>query len=159
MIVQYLNHCNRNVSNVKTVLDFGCGTGVLGDHIRRHCKGITVTSYDPSIPGLDKIPKGNFDAIISVDVLEHVEPGDIAETLEWMRTHTLRQLHHIDCNDTKDRLPDGRDVHLIIKEPEWWEVQVCPPACGFQIMQKHVHDKFKKGRFRRSCTFIIERQG
>jgi len=160
MVVNYLNHCNRRITrNVQRVLDFGCGTGTLGDHIREHCAGIEVVSYDPSVRGLDSLPTGEFDAIVSVDVLEHVEPNDLDATLAWMRERTLRQLHHIDCNDTKDRLPDGRDVHLIIQEPEWWEPRLAPPASGLQVMERHVHDKFKKGRFRRSCTFIVERQG
>lgn len=158
-VVRYINKANQKQRNITSVLDFGCGTGTLTEYIRGNCPGVMVYQYDPSIRGIDKLRDEQYDLIVSVDVLEHVEPQNLAETLAWMNEHTHRQVHHIDCNDTKDRLPDGRDVHLIIQEPEWWEPRVAPPATGMQVMERHVHDKFKKGRFRRSCTFVIERQG
>lgn len=147
--------------DIQTVLDFGCGAGTLRPFILETAsRTIDVIEYDPSVAGKDKIPTGTFDAIVTTDVLEHIEPQSLDETLEWMRTHAPRQFHHIDCNDTHKRLPDGRDVHLIIQEPDWWEAKLIPPAHGWIVMEKHVHDKRKRGRYpRRSCTFIIERQG
>ena len=159
-IVRWLNKQKR----IHYVLDFGCGTGTLGEFVRAEQKrgflrnDITWHEYDPSIDGKDVLPTGEYDAIVSVDVLEHVEPGSINETLEWVRAHCDRQYHHIDCNETKDRLPDGRDVHLIVERPEWWEQKLLPPAHGWTLMERHVHDKRKRGRFpRTSCTFILER--
>lgn len=161
-LVRYLNKHTAVVE----VLDFGCGTGALGKHLRSLQeagvlrKGVVIHEYDPSVAGKDKIPERSFDLIVSLDVMEHIEPQSLQETLEWIREHSDRQYHHIDCNETKDRLPDGRDVHLIVREPEWWEQVLIPPAHGWQIMERHVHDKRKRSRFpRRSCTFIIERQG
>jgi SAM-dependent methyltransferase len=158
-VVRYINKHDE----IHTVLDFGCGTGTLGDYVRQHCPGVRVVSYDPSIPGIDTIdPTILFDLIVSVDVLEHVEPKDLATTIAWMRSNSQRQFHHIDCNETNSRLPDGRDVHLIVKPPEWWEAQLSytEVADGWNIMERHVHDKRKRSRFpRTSCTFIFERQG
>jgi SAM-dependent methyltransferase len=152
--------------HIKDVLDFGCGTGALGKWLRQNQeagtlrKDITIHEYDPSVDGKDVIPTRSFDLIVSLDVLEHVEPDDLAETLGWMRDRAPRQYHHIDCNSTEDRLPDGRDVHLIVETPEWWEDQLLSPDHGWITIERHVHDKRKRGRFpRRSCTFIIERQG
>ena len=149
---------------ITDVLDFGCGTGQLGIHLRQHQdagilrKNITIHEYDPSVPGKDTIPERTYDCIISLDVLEHVEPDSIAETMEWLLSKAPRQYHHIDCNETNDKLPDGRDVHLLVREPKWWESTVVKP--GWVIVERHVHDKRKRGRFpRRSCTFVIERQG
>jgi len=151
---------------IKDILDFGCGTGALGDHLRRMQDAavlrpdIIIHEYDPSVVGKDDIPTRTYDLIVSLDVLEHVEPVSIDETLAWMRDHSVRQYHHIDCNETKDRLPDGRDVHLLVREPDWWEDKLIPAAHGWIVMERHVHDKRTKDRYpRRSCTFIIERQG
>lgn len=166
-LIRYLNKHTA----IKTVLDFGCGTGMLGQHIRQYQdagllrKDIVWYEYDPSVDGKDELPPlgeaaVRYDLIVSLDVMEHIEPQSLDATLLWIRNNSDRQYHHIDCNETRDRLPDGRDVHLIVQEPDWWERKLVPPAYGWQIMERHVHDKRKRSRFpRRSCTFIIERQG
>lgn len=143
----------------RTILDFGCGAGTLRPYLQDSLPyDAEIVEYDPSVPGKDTVPTQVFDAIITTDVLEHIEPVSLDDTLGWIREHSLRQYHHIDCNETKDRLPDGRDVHLIVQEPEWWEQQLVVP--GWLLMERHVHDKRKKSRFpRRSCTFVLERQG
>lgn len=154
------DHIVRYISKhpgITSVLDFGCGIGVLKDFVSARVeRPLSWYEYDPSIPGKDTEPTHTFDLILTVDVLEHIEPESLDETLTWVATHSLRQFHHIDCNDTKDRLSDGRDVHLIIQPPKWWELQLVDR--GFTIMERHVHDKRKRGRFpRTSCTYILER--
>jgi hypothetical protein len=75
---------------------------------------LEIVEYDPGIPGKDILPDRNFEMIISSDVLEHVEPECIDETIAWMQAHTTRFLyHHIACDPAGITLPDGRNVHLI----------------------------------------------
>lgn len=77
-----------------TILDFGCGTGFL---LRRLAKFYDVTGYDVSLhaasaakknlpdltfyAGIEQIPKAFFSGIVSLHVLEHVEPTSLPSVL------------------------------------------------------------------------------
>ena len=153
-IVRWLN----KQTTIQTVLDFGCGTGTLGAYVRREVlRPLKWSEYDPSVEGKDTIPTDRFDAIISVDVLEHIEPVSLDATLGWIRDHSRRQYHHVDCNETNDRLPDGRDVHLIVRPPEWWRDRLAVP--GWTLMEYHEHHKRKRGRYPRTSTTVIVERG
>ena len=112
----------ERVRQAKTVLDFGCGTGSLARYIRAHApREIEVFEYDPSVPGKDTIPDRKFDMIVSTDVMEHIEPESLNETLRWLHNHAeMAMLHVIACGPTNRKLPDGRDVHLIQQPISWW---------------------------------------
>jgi hypothetical protein len=154
-IARYINRHEAIVS----VLDFGCGMGVLKEFIAtRVPRPLDWYEYDPSIEGKDTVPRGNFDLILTVDVMEHIEPISLESTLGWIADHSTRQFHHIDCNDTNHMLDDGRDVHLIVKPPAWWVAQLTAQVGGgFSLTERHVHDKLKRGRVRQSCTLILEK--
>lgn len=156
-LVRYLNK-HKNITHI---LDFGCGTGQLKTYLLGRTDlraGIEIHEYDPSVPGKDKIEPYLYDLIVTLDVLEHIEPESLDETLAWIREHSLRQWHHVDCNDGGgNKLADGRDVHLIIEEPEWWYAQL--DREGWRMMHWDVHIKSKRGRFRKSTTLVFERQG
>lgn len=80
----------------KTLLDYGCGKGAqwkLGaiphsppDFDPAAFLGVTVTNFDPGVPGVDiKPPEGSkFDGVICVDVLEYVPDADIVRILDEM---------------------------------------------------------------------------
>jgi len=153
-------------TQIVSVLDFGCGTGVMGEVVRLHQangllrKDVVIHDYDPSVPGKDVIPTGQFDMIMSCDVMEHIEPESLDETLAWQRDHCkYTMFHHIDCNETRDRLPDGRDVHLIVQPPEWWQAKYASPQWNLQ--QRTILEKYKAGRLlpRTSVTLILDRRG
>ena len=145
---------------IVTVLDFGSGAGTLKRHIEQHLlrrvdDPVTVFEYDPSVPGKATLPNTMFDLIVTTDVMEHVERESLDETLDWIAEHSRRQFHHIDCNDTEDRLPDGRDVHLIVRPPHWWESYLNREGWT-QTYAASIRQR-KRGRSRSSCTFIYER--
>ncbi len=157
-LVKYLN----KHANIKDVLDFGCGTGSLKVHLTRLQQtgvlreGITIHEYDPSRSDVDKLPTRTFDLIISLDVLEHVEPEELSNTLQWMAEHAPRQYHHIDCNDGGgNKLPDGRDVHLIIEPPDWWYDRFAQEFHDYKFMEVHVHHLRRRKRFPRTSTTVI----
>jgi hypothetical protein len=57
---------------------------------------------------------------MSTDVLEHVEPVYLEETLKFLSTKSRYIYHQIACSPAKLILPDGRNAHLIIEGQEWW---------------------------------------
>jgi SAM-dependent methyltransferase len=156
-LVKYLNKHDL----ITSVLDFGCGTGSLKYYLNARTdlrSGIVIDEYDPSIDEYDELPDKHYDLIVTLDVLEHVEPESLDETLAWIDEHSLRQYHHIDCNDGGgDKLADGRDVHLIIEPPSWWVIKVSRD--GWRVMRWDRHSVWKRGRYRTSTTIIKERQG
>jgi len=90
-------------SQVKTIVDFGCGTGVLLDECSKHAErvyGVDLVLDSAKLLkkewGLDKvtlmtppeaatqIAPGSVDVILAAEVLEHIEP--LEPTLEQFRT-------------------------------------------------------------------------
>ena len=109
-----------DTGKVKSLLDFGCGQGYMSDTIRKEYPDIKLYSYDPVTNPIllpDKV-----DMIISSDVLEHIEPELLQETLEDLFNRVTKyQYHLIACHPAKKILQDGRNAHLIVEQPKWWK--------------------------------------
>jgi 2-polyprenyl-3-methyl-5-hydroxy-6-metoxy-1,4-benzoquinol methylase len=104
-----------------SILDFGCGKGRLVHRLREDYPDMSITGYDPGNREFDESLDGRLvDLLISTDVLEHVEPEHINQTLEYL-SHRSRYIYHlIALSPAKLILPDGRNAHLIQESPEWW---------------------------------------
>ena len=154
-IVRWLN----KRKDITSVLDFGCGIGTLGKYVQgeRGIDGdIEWHEYDPSIPGKDTLPDRMFDAIVTTDVMEHIEPESLDGTLDWLCEHAAHwQFHHIDCNLNAKHLPDGRSVHLIVKPMTWWESTIVLP--GWKLVYRSSIQQLKRSRMRGSGTIIVGR--
>ncbi len=110
--------------NVSSILDFGCGKGLLVESLKKEFPHIKVYGYDPSDTDKNTLPE-NVDMIISFDVLEHIEPHFINDTLINLKTICNKVMHHvIACHPAKRILEDGRNAHLIVESPEWWKVKI-----------------------------------
>jgi len=108
-----------------SILDFGCGHGALMASICQAYPNIVVAGYDPGNPKHNQIPKRSFDAVVSADVFEHVEPEHLASTLQIISSKILSAgWFRIACYPAKKHLPDGRNAHLIVESPDWWREQL-----------------------------------
>lgn len=106
----------------KTLIDYGCGKGLLKAKAEMH--GFRVTEYDPGIPGKDKLPDP-ADMVACLDVIEHLEPECLNEVLVDISNRAVKgALLVIALYPSGTRLPDGRDSHLIIEPPEWWDARL-----------------------------------
>jgi hypothetical protein len=106
--------------NVKSILDFGCGKGLVVDALKEKYPKLEVYGYDPANIDFTFFPE-NVDMIFSTDVLEHIEPELLEETLIELGNKTNKVMYHlIACHPAKKYLADGRNAHLIIEQPEWW---------------------------------------
>lgn len=104
----------------KTILDYGCGKGTLKTKLSKVCPELKVFEYDPGIIGKDSLPK-EADLVVCTDVLEHIEPYMIVNVLKHIRSLSLKGTYFvISCRAANMVLSDGRNAHLIIKNPEWW---------------------------------------
>lgn len=156
-VTKFLNSKVR----VKSLLDFGSGQGSmklwLDEYLTTKVRNnLEIFEYDPGIPGKDILPSKQFDLIISSDVLEHVEPEMIDETIAWMQSHSDRFLyHHIACDPAGITLPDGRNVHLITEDLKWWMKKFT--HSDWQWMEARDCWQQKRGYFRRHCHIRLDK--
>lgn len=123
-----------------TILDFGCGKGNLVDTLQEKYPFRNIHGFDPANPDFD-IPLKKVDMIVSTDVLEHIEPNLIDETLKEIYDHSKFVYHLISCAPAKLILPDGRNAHLIQQTPTWWKQKFI--SLGYKIVKEH-YVEFKK---------------
>jgi hypothetical protein len=148
---------------IKSVLDFGAGQQSLGRYIAEHSeyakrKGLVWTDFDPGIAGIDdpSVLEGRYDLVISSDVLEHVEPEQVAGTLEQLRRCARRaQYHHIACEPCGLILPDGRNAHLSVHSPEQWREWL--EVDGWKVQYWCNELERKRGELRRACKILLEK--
>lgn len=119
----------------RTLLDYGSGKGqqYLPMTVRHNSGqewpsiqaywGVeSVTCYDPSYEPFSQLPVGQFDGVISTDVLEHCPEEDIPWILDEMFRFSRRFIFaNVACYPAKKRLPSGENAHCTIKPFAWWE--------------------------------------
>ena len=118
-----------------TLLDYGCGKGLLyeprplpvpGEGV---FEGVIdywdideVRCYDPSYDRYSALPEGQFDGVISTDVLEHCMEDDIPWIVEEMFSYATRFVYAaIACYPAMATLPTGENAHTTVRPPEWWD--------------------------------------
>lgn len=110
------------VIGARSVLDYGCGQGTLRQHAEKEFSKdiIRVSEYDPGIRGKDHLPKP-AQMIVCTDVLEHIEPDLIDNVLKHQFALAERGAFFvIALRPARETLPDGRNAHLLIRQPQWW---------------------------------------
>lgn len=134
--------------NVKSIVDFGCGKGLVTKQLQAEYPQIDICGHDPSLD--TKLPD-KVDMIFSKDVLEHIEPERLEQVLSDLYQRTGKaQYHLIACHKAIHYLSDGRNAHLIIETPDWW--QRLFRALGFRIVQESVEGDIKHPRGRESIA-------
>lgn len=103
---------------IKTILDYGCGKGALKPFLE--ADGHVVDEYDPGIPGKDSIPRGHYDLVVCIDVLEHLEPDTVEANLLEMSILGDELFLIVDTVPAKKVLPDGRNAHLTVRDKDFW---------------------------------------
>lgn len=148
-----------------TILDYGCGKGVLGEYIVKNCsRELSWTNYDPGMPEYDTLPKGTFDLVITTDVLEHIEEESLPIVLKQLAERTGKLLYNdIACYLTGSIFMEGpykgRDMHLTVEPPTWWREQLRVMELYEHSFEYTVNEMMKKGapRIKTRCTLIHER--
>ena len=121
-----------------SVMDFGCGKGALIAGIKELHPKIVSEGYDPGNPEFATLPDRTFDAVVSTDALEHVEPTYLDQTLRMISSKMDRcGFFRIACYPAKKKLPDGRNAHLIVESPEWWRTKI-ETVMGVRIVWEEI---------------------
>ena len=99
-----------------SILDYGCGKG----KISKLRPNLPIRNYDPAIPEFSDLP-GPADLVICLDVMEHIELECLDEVLFHIESLIKKVgLISVSTRLAQKSLPDGRNAHLIVEEPEWW---------------------------------------
>ena len=118
----------------KTVLDYGCGNGLMKPKLAELMPELTVYEFDPAIPGKDVLPDISPDILASIDVMENIEPDYLTNVLETMAGLSPKcVVLLISTRPANKTLADGRNAHLIVQPAEWWLARLAP---YFQLAQR-----------------------
>lgn len=114
----------------KNLLDYGCGKGYqyLARRLHEKWGGLLPTCYDIGVRQLQEKPIGQFDGVLSTDVLEHIEEQDLPAILDELIGYVADRGQEnaflflsIACRPSKKNpLPGGTNAHVTIKHPDWW---------------------------------------
>jgi hypothetical protein len=132
-------------TGAKAVLDYGCGKGLLyREHDLKLPDGSTTPSvreywnvehihlYDPGVEEFAQRPDGQFDGVVSTDVLEHIPEEDIGWVLGECFGFARRFLYmNIASYPAKKILPNGWNAHVTIQPPAWWRERIEQAAAGW----------------------------
>ena len=155
---------------VNTILDWGAGKGQMRKLLKKEAPHIVYTPYDPGMPEYDVLPDGPFDMVISTDVMEHIEPDLIEETLRqmWNRTKYVL-IQNIACSKAGSNFLygpyEGQNVHLIIEDTDWWvethKRAIQDPKMSIMSITKSLrrHNSVANSGYKERCQIIIERVG
>ena len=111
----------------KTALDYGCGNAknYIEDKIHLSWGLEKIGLYDPAIPKWGLLPSGNFDCVISTDVLEHVPEEEINDTLIEIFTLSNKCAYlNIAMYLASQILPNGENAHCTLKSKDWWRNKI-----------------------------------
>jgi hypothetical protein len=107
----------REDTESDTVLDYGCGKGLLRKMLG---KPDWLLEYDPAIPGKEICPD-HADIVVCTDVLEHIEPALIDNVLKHLAKIAKKALFLVIASRPSTKfLADGRNAHLIQEGADWW---------------------------------------
>lgn len=108
-----------------SIVDFGCGQGELIKEIKKHYPVLLVYGYDPGVKEFQEVPKVPADFLISLDVLEHIEPEFLEDNLRLIDSlFTKKALLVIASYPAGKILPTGKNAHLIVEDDRWWEEKI-----------------------------------
>ena len=126
------------VLECKTILDYGCGKATQYYKENIHIEsfyGIMPSLYDPAVKQFCELPKGKFDAVISTDVLEHIEKENLDNVLSEIYTKANKFVYLGICNSLANTfLPDGRNAHVTLESFDWWLDKIIPHAKVFTMI-------------------------
>src|SRR5690606_5872393 len=71
-----------------SLLDYGAGKRALREEVGHLVK--VFAEYDPGVPEIETLPRGPFDMVCCIDVLEHIEPECLDEVLASIASMTRK---------------------------------------------------------------------
>lgn len=124
----------------KSILDYGCGRSDLVAHFWNDGRR-RIAKYDPAVPACETMPAGEFDLVLSTDVMEHILMSDVDQILAEIRAKSRNALFTISLRPARAHLPDGRNAHVtLLNAGEWmrWIGSVFGKATRIPTQWDHI---------------------
>lgn len=135
-------HTYMNKWNPSSVLDYGCGKGIILANLKEQYPNSGFVGYDPAV-ALYANNATEVECVFSNDVLEHIEPEYISQVLEHISHLAKKYIWlRIDTLPARKRLSDGRNAHLIIEDQSWWATTIQNSIQG-TIVYNNINKKGK----------------
>ncbi len=115
-------HKYMALSKANSILDYGSGCGLFKEKMDNQYPNakFNIHEYEPGIIGKDEDPPV-CDATVCLDVLEHIEPDKIDNVLQHIYDKTNKWAYiMICCIPSHNTFPDGQNLHILQREPNWW---------------------------------------
>jgi len=151
-------------NNIKTILDYGCGKAKFHSILFNNRKvpgspmNISITSYDPAVAQFSNKPTGQYDLVLCIDVMEHVQEDKVDEVLKDIFTYSNKVFLTITCYAAKQILTNGKNAHYTVKDPDWWKEKLKPYNGSyiviFQTKSKRGGDVVNKEEWKPNKTTI-----
>lgn len=132
------------VLGARSLLDYGAGKGMLYQQRPFHLTKdrsfpslqafwgvVDLVLYDPAFPPHATLPSGRFDAVISVDVLEHCPEEDIPWILREIFGIARDFVYlNVASYPARKTLPNGENAHTTQRPAGWWQRQLDQVVAG-----------------------------
>lgn len=111
------------IDRPRSIIDYGAGQGGFVDLLDVPSLAVR-DAYDPAIPELARLPREAYDFAVCIDVMEHIEPDEVAGVLAHVARLSRRAVFIVDTGPARARLPDGRNAHTTIRPAAWWGEEI-----------------------------------
>jgi len=148
-----------DLTKSKSLIDFGCGKAkyYFQEIVIEEKKYQNIISYwdigeyflyDPGYFKFKNYPPKPMDALICVDVVEHIPEGDVINFIEDLFKLANKFVFIvIACYPAAKKLPDGRNVHLSIKSPKEWRDIILNMKKKFPHIRPYVICSLERKKF------------
>jgi len=108
-----------NSLRIQSILDYGCGSKRSLLKVLEPDHEVRYQGYDPAIP--EYHIKEPADLVVSIDVLEHIEPELLDNVLDDLQSLSPNfAFFTVHTGPANKVLSDGRNAHLIQEPARWW---------------------------------------
>lgn len=118
---QVYNFANK--IGAKSILDYGCGSSTLKGAFYGHgtLDDFDFREYDPCVPGKDAKRPDKADLVVNTDVMEHVEPQFINDTLLELYNRSEKGLFMVIATiSSSEWLTSEINAHRTVENADWW---------------------------------------
>lgn len=124
-------------TSAETLLDYGSGKGHQYSLHRQHETHAFPEPhcYDPGVMELAQKPKGQFDGVLCLDVMEHIPEAHVEEVLAEIFAYARKFVFLVIFTaPARKHLPDGRNCHLSVQPPAWWDEKIARHGRGQRLV-------------------------